>query len=282
MKYIYYFILIFLSILFISCNNKEIYDIVEKYDNGTIKNQKVYSNKLEYDLGLNYYYYSYFPNGVLKEKIEYQNGKIDGTYFGYKDSGELYFAYQYKNDTLHGVSKIFDSNGKIVIETLSVFGKYWEQKEFHYLKDYKSNGYVIFEIIDTIPEVKSFYLIDENNNAINNIGEYYIIHNDKDTINYGEEYEFEIEILSHKKNIYGEIWIGELLRERGIITEKNLTFDNYRKAKYSITDYDLGNNLIGGIIFIYKDTIIDNEKHIQENQYFLYHDFYVKQESSSK
>lgn len=78
------------------------------YSNGQMKCRY---NKDEYELkqGL---YESWYPNGQLREQINYKDGEKDGLYEWWFENGVLGFRGNYKEDELDGICEWWCENGK--------------------------------------------------------------------------------------------------------------------------------------------------------------------------
>ncbi len=88
-----------------------------------------------------------FPNKLLHDnvKVTFKNNKLNGKYYEYHNS-KLYIVKRYKNNLLHGVSKVYDI-GKFVNNTnnryLTSYTTYKNGKKNGVSKTYTMNGKII-------------------------------------------------------------------------------------------------------------------------------------------
>lgn len=114
-KIIIYIVLVFLF----SCTSKP------KVEVNTASTSKIIVDKsktiLKRDVGLVYYNDSlftgtvvtYYPNKIKAESIDYKNGKRDGNYKKWFNSGLLSYHTIYKNGKQHGTTKTWWINGNL-------------------------------------------------------------------------------------------------------------------------------------------------------------------------
>lgn len=86
--------------------NKEIVNILEKYQDGEQKKVKIYKRKNEKDYLLKYYYL----DGTLNKETKIVNHKREGKSITYFKNGNIYIIDYYDNDVLKH-SDIYDING---------------------------------------------------------------------------------------------------------------------------------------------------------------------------
>jgi hypothetical protein len=287
MKILLVIICISVSFTFLSCKsgtNKdvEVYQRVEKYESGEIKERKTYLNQNEYDLDENYHFYSYYPNGVLKEKAVFKNGLLSGNYYSYSEDNSLLAIKKFRHGLRHGVSITYDKMGNVLTEVLYIDDIKVRWKAFSVFKEKDMIGYQIFDIVNSGEGlVTGYYYINKNHEVINTMGNYYIVKSKNDTINFGNEYNAEIELIVFGgNNTYGEILIGDLDNNEEFVDSTSvlrLEFNNEKTITYSTKKYKIGDNLILGKIYVFQDTIIDDIKYSNKREFLLFHDFYVKQ-----
>ena len=173
--------------------------------------------------------FTYFPNGTIKSRAKFIEGKEEGIGYEYNDEGliQSIIVYKYrfvskiekinrkdKNGWKQGVWKDFYDNGKVKLD-----GRYLDDKKDGYFKEYDKKGslvstskYVKGVLQKDVPELakvdirKDYY----PNGKIKSIGGY------KDSLPQGphRQYNEEGEIVSAK--IYED---GDLIGE-GILDEK--------------------------------------------------------------
>lgn len=108
-------------------------NITEKYyKSGEIESIKIFLNYFETDLE-DYFEYTFYINGTLKEKKRVQNGKLVGLYEKYREDGLLkkrFFSLM--NGNLEGVYEEFYDNGLIKERTDYKNGKKEGFQKFYY------------------------------------------------------------------------------------------------------------------------------------------------------
>ena len=273
-------------ILFFSCNTKtkdveEGFKRVEKYENGNIKELKIYKNQKEFDLDKNYKYFSYYSDGSPMEKASFRNGKFEGKCYYYEQDGSVTYMDSYKNGLLHGICKDYNKNGNIITEVLYIDNVKVSWKVFTIFEDLNMIGYQIFSIDSTnLGTQIGYYYVNNDYDLIKSKGNYYCVDKSVDTIKYGEEYKIEIEILiSGGDTTYGEVMIGEINNKEEFKDSTSiikLNFGDNKKVVFSTKEYELGDNLILGKVHVYQDTLIDNVEYFHHSEFLFYHEFFVK------
>jgi len=141
------------------------------YDSEPLK----YVNKIFYNL--NYDKYNAYPHGIvetyykdtkmIKERIAYKNGILNGLSEEYYSNGKLYKRKNYKNGIIDGLFEMWYENGKLSLlssyKNLGYDGlcdKYYENGQLHSRKNYidnKLNG--LYEVwnVNSLPEEKKYY-----------------------------------------------------------------------------------------------------------------------------
>ncbi len=84
---------------------------------------------------------TYYPNGKITERTNYQQGKQQGEAVYYDENGSLIKRLNYKDGLLHGRAIFYTSSGLMMID-----GNYNEDKEFGVWK-YYSEGNLVQEIV---------------------------------------------------------------------------------------------------------------------------------------
>jgi hypothetical protein len=275
-----------ISGILICCNNeKEVFERIEYYENGNIKNKKVYANQTEYDLNENFILYLYYPNKKIKEICEFKNNKIDGNCFVYTKTGELDYSYQNRKGFHHGIFRKYKKNGNVSQEILYLHDQPIITKIKTQFEEDNSLGYAICQINDDSTVVQKWsYTIDEYNNPIDSLGWWYVINSEKDTINFGEKYVFYIQMLLVGEDTkYCQYLLGEFdenLEDCTVIDTSSFKHEIGKKTKHFIKKYEEGNNFVYGVIQIGKDTIIENNHSIDYyDRFIFYKDFYVKKKN---
>lgn len=276
---------VFVISLFFSCSEKkdeETFQRIEKYDDGVIKERKIYKNEEEYNLDKNFQRLLYYEDGTLKEKIDYKNGKIDGNDIGYKQSGKLFFIDTYRNGNKHGIAETYDRNGEILSKILILDGKRIRWQSFSFFSEFSLYGYTVFKVLEdniTGTEV-GFYLIDDEHKTMEKYGNYYVINTKSDTIMFQQKFEFEIQFLLSGQNLTNsQIRIGELDKYENFIDSAstlNYNFGSENKISIILDSTHLGNNLLLGKINVNQDTIMEGQTFHKRQEFLLYHEFYVK------
>jgi antitoxin component YwqK of YwqJK toxin-antitoxin module len=111
------------------------------------KNVRFNQSKVNYLHGTYTLFYILLHNKSLHDnvKVTFKNNKLNGKYYEYQNS-KLYIVNRYKNNLLHGVSKIYD-NGKFVNNTNKCYLKsyitYKNGKKNGISKTYMMNGKII-------------------------------------------------------------------------------------------------------------------------------------------
>lgn len=143
-KYLY---LLALSLLFISCGEKEIDRSKLQEKNGIfyeVNQQKPFTGKATYkypdgELILEETYKdgqkdgpfkSYFENGQPEFEITYKDGKLNGPFKNYYNNGQPEFEMTYKDGQRDGLVKGYSENGKLKLEVLFKNGKITKRRDF--------------------------------------------------------------------------------------------------------------------------------------------------------
>jgi|GEM_PF-2029245 len=93
--------------------------IYYEYDeNGTLLSEKTIRNGLENGAVIEFY-----PNGIIKSKIDYKDGKIDGKVYIYSEDGRLILEQSYSDGVLDGFTTEYDLDGNIKSRILYSMGK---------------------------------------------------------------------------------------------------------------------------------------------------------------
>jgi hypothetical protein len=284
-----YKFIIYLTIILafaISCKNeKKVFERIEYDDKGRIERVKVYENKTEYDLDKNYISCSFYVNGMIQESTKYKNREKNGTGFGYKENGKLWYSYQYKNGLAHGVYRNYDEKGNVTTEYLLLYDKkiLYKSKVNFYEDNSPGYGIFIYNRDSTVTQ-DWCYSTDEFNNPIPDKGWWYVVNSPKDTINFGEEYEFEIQMLLGGGNArYIQFFLGNINEDLEFIDSaavEQILFKGEISTKYTTKKYEEGNNLLLGLIYIGKDTVLENKSCVGYfDRFIFYKDFYVKKKN---
>ncbi len=138
MKNLKHFILVILSIFFLSCNN----NVKKEYwSNGNLKSEKTYVNdtlngissyyfedgrkqyEYFYEKGvINKYIKKWYPNGKQMYVTDYKQNKRNGLHQEWDDKGTLRAKFYYINDTLHGRYIEWHENKQIKMEGYYLMG----------------------------------------------------------------------------------------------------------------------------------------------------------------
>jgi antitoxin component YwqK of YwqJK toxin-antitoxin module len=93
--------------------------IYYEYDeNGNLISEKTIKNGIENGPVIEFY-----PNGIIKSRIDYKNGKIDGKVHIYSEDGRLILEQSYSNGVLDGFTTEYDLDGNIKSRILYSMGK---------------------------------------------------------------------------------------------------------------------------------------------------------------
>lgn len=65
----------------------------------------------------------YFENGIVAERSNYKDGKLDGKSVWYNENGVAIKEFIFEDDELHGHSKYFSNKGELLIEGVYRKGK---------------------------------------------------------------------------------------------------------------------------------------------------------------
>ena len=58
----------------------------------------------------------YYDNGTIKAQRQFKDGKLDGAYKLYHENGQLKLEGSYRNDQMQGVFKRYNSRGQLLSE----------------------------------------------------------------------------------------------------------------------------------------------------------------------
>ncbi len=115
-------LILILTYCFCSCSKKRnSYEVTNKDSLGNIISIIQYSED-SLQNGIAKFYYKN-PKGVLKEEIEYKNGKKNGFHKFFEPEGRLICQAEYKDNLLDGEDICFYKNGKIEEKSFWVKGK---------------------------------------------------------------------------------------------------------------------------------------------------------------
>jgi hypothetical protein len=160
-------VLPFLLIL-VACNGNT--DFKEKYDSQTGLTERI----------------EYYPDGKIKARGFFKEGKRHGELLQYDESGKLEATVIYRDDVLDGISKIYYPSGELKRETYFSKGipfgwsyEYWENgkrklsRQFvEFEDDYKRNQFIAYNEAGAI-------IVDSSH--------YMTVSSSRDTIPLGEE-----------------------------------------------------------------------------------------------
>ena len=167
--------LILLSVM-VSCNNK--YEQFTYYETGKIKEHYVFPDKASMETMSDYSGFSYHENGSLKVKWTVRNGKDDGEIVKYHPNGRIFGVGMWKDGVAHGVSRVYDAEGKPVFRSLFFSGvqvivEKWQYAwDYNVLKSYfyrdttENYGQMVFTPDGELVEEKSYYTILVHNMRI--------------------------------------------------------------------------------------------------------------------
>ncbi len=277
--------LFFIAICFLSCNRNKEKTTYYYYDDGNIKERYVYENKKEYDLKKNYQCTSYYHNGNIKEKFVFKDGEVDGIYYRYFETGELWKTIRLENGVKHGLEKTYNEEGVLMRELLYIDDEKVAWRNFTFFETIDSlYGYQVFHFVDGIGEIEGMYFIDENGEMLKNHihSEYYSIISKKDTIKKGAKYHFDLEIaVNGGEHTIVEVLIGELDKEGNLIDTvsvfKSDTNERIISCYVEPTNKE-GYNLVLGKVLCTQDKTMNNELYIRNNDFILYKEYYVKED----
>lgn len=131
-----FIIALLIPVIFLSCKSKDNANngnVVEKWDNGNPKVTKEITDKATDSYTISEFY----KDGSLKSKMNYKEGKLDGSVKLFDDEGYLSVEkkynkgillseYNYKYGKLNGSEKIYHPNGQLWTERLLYNGRAWE------------------------------------------------------------------------------------------------------------------------------------------------------------
>lgn len=89
---------------------------------------------------------TYFENGIMAEKLQYQNDKLNGMCEWYTKNGNLFKSSEFRNDELHGLAKTYNEKGELIIEGAyqsdlrTGIWKYYENGKLSEERLYDENG----------------------------------------------------------------------------------------------------------------------------------------------
>lgn len=134
-----------------SCQNEGEVKI-ERYSNGNLKYEIFYlSDSVKHGLAKTYYY-----EGVIKEEIEFTNGKREGKYINYHKNGSIKGEAEYSNDKVEGYSYYYNEQGALMTKSFWYNGKKFGPTSF-----YRENGLIRKFVICDFDE-KIIYIINWN------------------------------------------------------------------------------------------------------------------------
>lgn len=113
-----YFIILFFFLL--ACDDLPKEGSKKKIKDGVVKQyyaSKVVKNEIEYKDGKRHgTAKNYYKDGTLHQQIEYTNGKKNGDAITYYENGKVFQITPYENNLMHGIRKKYRPNGQLMAE----------------------------------------------------------------------------------------------------------------------------------------------------------------------
>jgi len=267
-------ILIPLSVM-VSCNNANVNEQFTYYESGKIKEHYVFPDKASMETMSDYSGFRYEEDGSIHTRWTFRNGKIDGEAVGYHPSGRIFVVQTFKDGVEHGVTRIYDAEGKPVYRCLHFGGVQVIIEEWQYAWDYnvlKSHLYPDPECFGQLVFTPDGKLVEEKS--------YYYTLSAPDTIDVGKIYPLHIEMVF---GVFG-VQKHDIYVDRAVFGDFDTTFIAHDRSKftylkshdnkltYSFLPQDSGRQFVVGVV-----NVKDREDSTKLNYDFIvFKDFYVK------
>ncbi len=302
-----------LVILIVSCSRNHNTEKIIYFDKtGNIKEKFIFPDKKDTST---FHYFSYYPDGIVKEEYSKQKGLLSGEKKDYYSNGNLHSIINFIKGKADGIVMVYSEKGNIVMR------KTYKNNELHgittkYHKDNNQQDLLFIHYTPIIRVDKGKY-IDKNDSAYGESYSYFNHHDSifvpigslmyklingqkikdqifcnyfetigKDTIENGEV--LNIKIISNlglNKGHQIKLFMGEIGENYNFVDSSNIKVyesnTNILDITISQNQYNLGINLITGKIRVYeknKDITQDYMiSKIDNLPYIFYKQFYIKE-----
>lgn len=124
--------------LLVSCTNREIRIVEERWPDGSEKIVRYY-NKSNYQLCREERFYQ---NGNKQMQGTFKNGKKDGVWYFWYENGQLWSEGEFENGLSHGYRKVYHPNSQLYYE-----GEFHKGETVGTWKFYDEHGRLIKKVI---------------------------------------------------------------------------------------------------------------------------------------
>ena len=195
-------IIITLSLVLLGCTRKQEYKHIFYYPSGKVKKEAIYASEKEMELQQNYSTISYYENGNVETKQIIRNGMREGGAWLYYEDGNIKCFQMYEHDTLHGIYRKYDIDGKQISESCYLNGVRVIFAEITYEDDISYYRYYMYTK-DSMFYLYGHCAFDKNKKIIEELSHGSVVIS-KDTIDEGNPSTVEIKLLNLHKQIYNE------------------------------------------------------------------------------
>ncbi|HYX05754.1 MAG TPA: hypothetical protein VE912_03390 [Bacteroidales bacterium] len=251
------------------------------YESADIYEARLYSEKgkllkvAHYKDGLLNGYCKSYRKNVLVENVNFKNGKRSGRMVIFDTTGKINLIRTFLNDSLYGITKVFDNQGKVKQEYFYIDGKQIMLNEF-----YNNNGGKLVKMIN--------YILDENGNAespgqlvydkinkkpVEDMSFFYSIKHQKDTLQINELNKIHVDFIN-KYEWKMEVEIGKMNKFLSFIDKPAIYKSDTKKIDFKVKPKHVGLNCIFGKLILIPSNISNPEK--TKYTFLFYDEFYVQ------
>jgi hypothetical protein len=182
----------------------------------------------------------------------------------------------FKNDTLHGLTKVFNLKYDLIKrEFFFINGKMVLSKKFLTNKSIDWFMFDNYRISCSDSGLANGYLAWNNKEEVLSDQSHYYQVTATDTINKGESFNAIISFIN--QNVWHiRLELGEMDENLNYI-EKPSVYEISNQLDVSIIPKNIGDNLLMGKLYAIRDTIVNGEIKEYEEEYIFYHEFYVRE-----
>ena len=209
---------------------------------------------------------SYYENGQIQSTSFFINGVQEGESKKYFEDGKVFEIAYYINGNLNGISYLFNRKGVLTDQIRLINGK---RSGFSY--EFNDNGNLTkvreYIIIKDESELNQLLSFDNEGYLINNFSRFLQISTSMDSIQWGNEYQMEINFTKLYKQ--AKIYIGDYDLDFTCHNCKSDTFEvTSLPYKIKIKSHKIGRNEIKGIVDVYQYSTSPYEGIIHQYFYF--------------
>jgi len=242
-----------LSIIFLT-NCKKSKTVYEYYGTGEIKSKIFYPDKND---TLSFRIIRYYKNKNIQLRTQFISGKRDGNYEMYYNNGNIKIQETFKNGVPDGIMREYTINGIPSEERFYIRGKlilikkYFINEQANILK---IEPYLFDK--DSLLHQLGIIIYDEKKNEIIEDASFYYNVIGPDTIQIERNTKYLVKFLNKRDDFDFELYIGNLSPELMLLDTSFYNVTSADTIYYPFISDKPGGNLITGMIYLRKDTII--------------------------